>query len=75
MKTKLLFLFFSLAAPLHMMGALGVTHLRVCSLTAPLGIDTPTPTFSWELTSDERGYRDTGREHGYHQRHERSASR
>ena len=59
MKTKLLFLFFSLAAPLHMMGALGVTHLRVCSLTAPLGIDTPTPTFSWELTSDERGYLQT----------------
>ena len=37
--------------------SLSLTNLRVESLTAPLGIDTPTPTFSWRLNSSERGCR------------------
>lgn len=32
------------------------TNLKVNGLTAPLGIDTDVPTFSWETNSDERGF-------------------
>lgn len=33
-----------------------VTQLRTCDLRQPLGIDTPAPTFSWQVQSDERGF-------------------
>ncbi len=32
-----------------------VTKMKVCGLTEPLGIDTK-PTFSWQTTSDKRGF-------------------
>ncbi|MBR3512924.1 MAG: family 78 glycoside hydrolase catalytic domain [Bacteroidaceae bacterium] len=54
MKHYLLLLFF-LLLPIGMKGGLKVMCPRVCGLVAPLGIDTRTPMFSWELTSDERG--------------------
>ena len=44
-----------LALPLTASATLSLTHLRVSSLTAPLGIDNPAPTFSWELASSQRG--------------------
>lgn len=32
------------------------TQLKVCGLSEPLGIDTPVPTFGWQVQSDVRGY-------------------
>ncbi|MCR4614163.1 MAG: hypothetical protein K5778_09180, partial [Bacteroidaceae bacterium] len=34
--------------------ALTVTELKVEGLRSPLGIDTQTPRFSWQLESDQR---------------------
>ncbi|MBQ9666215.1 MAG: family 78 glycoside hydrolase catalytic domain [Bacteroidaceae bacterium] len=44
-----------LALPFSCWASLNVTNLKVCSLREPLGIDTSTPTFSWQLESSERG--------------------
>ena len=44
-----------LALPLSAWASLNVTNPKVCSLKEPLGIDTPTPTFSWQLESSKRG--------------------
>src|SRR5579863_8449708 len=37
----------------------GPLHLRVDNLEAPLGIDDPSPSFSWQLRDPERGARQT----------------
>jgi len=55
MKQKESLLAALLLLPLAAVAALDVTDLRVESLRTPLGIDTPTPAFSWLLNSDERG--------------------
>ncbi len=38
------------------------TRLKVNGLSCPMGIDTPTPTFSWQTESDERGFRQSAYE-------------
>ena len=50
MKRLLLGLLF--AWPLCLMASIGVSRLRVENMTEPLGIDTSTPRFSWEITAD-----------------------
>ncbi len=45
------------AQTLCLSAAFRPTLLRVSGLTAPLGIDNATPTFSWQTLSDERGFR------------------
>ena len=42
--------------------AVSVSHLSVENLTAPLGIDTRTPRFSWRIESDESNVVQTGYE-------------
>ena len=37
---------------INTISALEVTNMQVEYLTNPLGLDTPTPRFTWELTSD-----------------------
>src|SRR5580658_8725027 len=41
---------------------LSTTNLRVDYRTNPLGIDSPQPRFSWELSSDQRGQSQTAYE-------------
>lgn len=38
------------------------TNLKVNGLLSPIGIDTKTPTFSWETLSDERAFRQSAYE-------------
>ena len=40
--------------PLAAMASLRLTGMKVCALTQPLGIDTDSPTFSWQLVSSRR---------------------
>lgn len=40
--------------------AFRVTGMKVSGLSAPVGIDLPKPTFSWQTESDERGFRQNG---------------
>ncbi len=40
--------------------AFEVTDMKVSGLTSPVGIDQQTPTFSWKIKSEERGFRQTG---------------
>lgn len=40
----------------------GATHLRVDNLSTPLGIDDPTPSFSWQLLDQSAGARQTAYE-------------
>ena len=53
---KALRIFLVSASLMSLMSAQGleVVNLRTQYLTNPLGIDTPHPAFSWQLTSDER---------------------
>ena len=53
---QLLTLFLLLAAGVSANAAFKPVNLKVNGLTAPLGIDTSVPTFSWETRSDERGF-------------------
>lgn len=55
-KTLFLFLFCWLTGATVLYAASSVTDLRVSGLANPLGIDW-TPSFSWRVTSDERGWR------------------
>ena len=49
---RLLLLFLTMLS-LAANASLGLTRMKVCSLTTPLGIDTPSPTFAWQLESDK----------------------
>lgn len=53
-------IFFMAALLLHAwlaQAAFRVSGLKVSGLSAPVGIDLPTPTFSWQTVSEERGFR------------------
>lgn len=50
----------SLLLSLPLAAKVEVTHLRVENLTAPLGIDTGQPRFSWQIVSDKKGVVQTG---------------
>ncbi len=54
--TKLWLSALLLLASLTCKATLTLTHLRVNDLTAPMGIDTQTPTFSWQVEGAGRGF-------------------
>ena len=45
--------------PLCALGKVEVKELRVENLTQPLGLDTSSPRFSWQITSDKKDVRQT----------------
>lgn len=52
---RISFLYCALLAAANLHATVTLTELKVEGLRTPLGIDTETPRFSWQLQSDERG--------------------